>query len=161
MNQADIDRFWSRVDRSGGEDTCWNWTSRSKIRGYGVIKVQARQWLAHRLVWVIVNGPIPEKMEVCHHCDNPSCVNPSHLFLGTHVENMQDMLFKGRGRFMFGYKGEDHPCAKLTERDVLEIRRRYAVGNVTQKSLANEFGITQAMVSRIILKVAWKDVSGE
>lgn len=89
------ERFWARVDRGDG---CWEWRGCKKRNGYGWVGVRKEQWVAHRLAWTFVNGPIPTGLHVCHRCDNPSCVRPDHLFIGSHADNMADMKAKGRGR---------------------------------------------------------------
>lgn len=93
-----ISLFWSSVDKKSDND-CWNWTrGRSSQLGYGSFKLGNEQY-THRLAWELTNGKIPEGLCVCHHCDNPLCCNPNHLFLGTVKDNMQDRDMKGRGRF--------------------------------------------------------------
>ena len=95
------ERFWKRVDKNG---ECWNWTHRKTRDGYGYVKkfnTVTGRWsytYVHRLSWELANGPIPDGLFVCHHCDNPSCVRPSHLFVGTHLDNMKDRSAKGRTR---------------------------------------------------------------
>lgn len=88
-------RFWQRVERG---PNCWLWSGGTNERGYGKISDDNRRpAYAHRISWEMTNGPIPEGLYVCHHCDNPRCVNPSHLFLGTQKDNLRDMSTKGRG----------------------------------------------------------------
>jgi hypothetical protein len=88
-------RFWAFV-KKGTPEECWEWTGYRHEEGYGVFTVNSKQKKAHRLTWEFVFSPIPDGLEVCHKCDNPPCCNPSHLFLGTHVDNISDMINKGR-----------------------------------------------------------------
>lgn len=88
--------FLRFVDTSGGDTSCWTWQGGKHRRGYGHAHAMGRQWQAHRLAWTLFRGPIPAGSCVCHACDNPPCVNPSHLFLGSHGDNMQDAVVKGR-----------------------------------------------------------------
>jgi len=156
-------RFWSKV-AVDSEESCWVWRGTTNRSGYGFFKVKAgEQRLAHRVSWEFRNGPIPAGLCVCHRCDNPPCVNPAHLFLGTQGDNLADMRAKGRqghgtiGRP--GTPGEDHGSAKMTDEKVREIRSRYALGGITQVALASEFSIDQKQVSNIIRRVNWRHVA--
>jgi hypothetical protein len=141
--------FWDKVDRRGINE-CWNWLAGKKYGGYGSFKWKGHNIGAHRMSWILHNGDIPDGMEVLHECDNPACINPRHLRLGTHAENLGDMSKKGRSAH-----GERSGTAKLTESQVREIRRRYASGNILQKNLASEYGISRAQVNRIVHRSRW------
>lgn len=154
----DIERFWSKVDKSGGEDACWIWTGCTG-RGYGQIKWGRGMIVSHRIVWILTYGDIPNSLLVLHKCDNPPCVNPQHLFLGTQSDNMKDMFHKKR-RDMHGKRGENpnmqgekNPLCKLTDLQVVEIRQRYkwyGKGGENQLELAHAFGVDQALICRIV-----------
>jgi hypothetical protein len=169
-------RFWSNVDKSGD---CWIWTASKQTAGYG----QFRRRGAHRVVWEFTFGPIPAGMFVCHRCDVRTCVNPDHLFLGSHKDNMLDMAQKGRAargdkngarlhpethargdrsgarlhpeRLKYG---EDLPQAVLTKEAVRDIRRRYAAGGISQPMLAREYGVHQSTIWKVIHGLWWKHV---
>jgi hypothetical protein len=136
------------------KDECWHWTGKRSWDGYGRVRVDGRDIMAHRAVWLIEVGPIPEEMFVCHRCDNRLCVNPEHLFLGTHDENMQDMVKKRRQR-----AGERHPSAKLSAAAVRAIRQDYANGLSTQQELAARFGVAPSLIHRVIHGESWRSVA--
>lgn len=147
------DRFWQKVDKS--ENGCWEWTAALCFQGnYGVYRHQGKAQRAHRVSWTLHHGSIPEGFEVCHKCDNPRCIRPDHLFLGTHQDNMQDMSRKGRAR---PPRGENSWSSKLTNKDVARIRRRYKSGKVSQTDLAKEYNLHASQISRIISGRKWKD----
>ena len=143
------DRFWLKVGRPDEPSACWMWKA-SRLGGGGAFAVgsrkdgTARVVYAHRHAWELVNGPIPEGMVVRHTCGQPLCCKPAHLELGTHQRR--------------GYRGPRNGCAKLDEARVLEIRAKHAAGGRTQKSLAEEYGLTQGGVSAIIRRRNWKHV---
>jgi hypothetical protein len=95
---SDLERFMSKVDKRG-DDECWEWQAGKNPRGYGQFSFKGRQKMAHRVIWILTNGPIPAGFFICHKCDNPSCVNPAHLFPGTPLDNTRDCISKGR--FLF------------------------------------------------------------
>lgn len=152
--QARLDRlakrFWLKVEKRG-PDECWEWNAFRKPEGYGQLSLRGdRTVLAHRVAWDLTHGPIPEGLFVCHHCDNPPCVNPAHLFLGTNAENVRDSTGKGRHS-----RGAKNGRSKLTRDSVLEARARYAAGE-TQPALAAEFGVTSSVLSKAVRGKTWR-----
>lgn len=153
-------RFWPKVDRSqlspGG---CWLWTG-STNKGYGLIGDGYGKLIrAHRFSFHWAYGPIPPGLSVCHRCDNPSCVNPTHLFLGTHLDNMADRNSKGRQSRASVNQGEASGMAKLTEVQVMEIRALYAAGGITHRALGELYGVTGSSVSHIVNRQTWTHVA--
>ena len=128
------------------EGKCWEWPAGRDWRGYGRTRDPRtkKSWRAHRMVWEMVNGPIPEGLEVLHLCDNPPCVNPAHLMVGTHAENMRQAAERDRMQ-----DWRTHPRAKLTDDQVTEIRMRHISGE-TQAALAAEFGVHGSYISRLV-----------
>lgn len=147
------DRFWSKVDKRG-DDECWPWTGALEGSGYGYLagtrRIKAIK--AHRFSYQIHIGEIPEGMCICHHCDNPPCVNPKHLFAGTRADNNADKDKKGRGNRA---RGERAGQAKLTYENVAEIRRLRQEG-WSQQKIADLFGVTQVNIGHILLGKSWK-----
>lgn len=133
---------------------CHEWNGGRSERGYGLIVIDGKQRYAHRVAYARAHGEVPEGLCVCHHCDNPSCVNMEHLFLGTQAENTADMDRKGR-RVSSPQVGARHWKARLSSDDVAEIRRAYGAGGVRQVDLARRYGVAQAHVSAIIRGAAW------
>ena len=148
------DRFWPKVDKSGGPSSCWLWTA-GVVGGTGYGKIQdtrgGRYLRAHRVSWELAHGPIPDGMRVLHRCDNPPCVNPAHLFLGTDADNQHDMRAKGR---FIQPRGERAGQAKLTTEQVLRIRSDPR----TLREIAADYGTGLMAVSRIKRRLAWKHV---
>ncbi len=148
-------RFWSKVRKLPGRNACWVWTSPLCPNGYGNIKVSGRNYRAHRLSWLMENGKIPKGLEVCHTCDRPACVRPSHLFVGTRAENMRDCVRKGRHKY--GYSlGQAHGMSVLSASDVTAIRQEYAAGDVTQRELGKAYGVGQQNISDIVNRAIWR-----
>ena len=141
--------FWKRA-QIGSPDACWEWQA-SRLQGYGVFNLRRKGERAHRVAWELTHGPIPEGLSVCHRCDNPPCVNPAHLFLGTQADNIADRHRKGRSR---GVPGERHHKAKLTEADVLSIRQLYPYCSISE--ISREFGVRRATVYAIVHRQTWK-----
>ena len=130
-------------------DDCWEWMGSRRPAGYGRLRDErGTPYRAHRISYRLLVGDIPDGFCVCHHCDNPGCVKPSHLFVDTQEENIRDRESKGRGAAPPVLRGEDRPDAKLTEQDVREIRRRLSFGE-SQRSLAIRFGVSRTAVSAI------------
>lgn len=145
------ERFWSKVSKSEG---CWKWQGAFRSDGYGKINKEGKSHSAHRISWEITNGPIPEGLWVLHKCDNPPCVNPKHLFLGTAADNMADKMAKGRDRYV-PHIGEDNPRCKLTVEKVKEIR----ASDMTCNQLSELYGVTDGTISAIRTRKLWKHIA--
>lgn len=145
------ERFWDKVKKTDG---CWLWLASTAGKGYGQFPIPGEQRCvyAHRLSYWLHKGPIPKGKQVCHTCDNPRCVNPEHLWVGSCAENLQDM--KDKDRHLCGSKNSR---AKLTEDQVRQIRVCLSSG-MTQVRIALAFGISQIEVSRIHRKLRWAHV---
>lgn len=210
------ERFWSKVAKTSTSD-CWFWKASIDVNGYGQFGLMPGQLgtgpkqvmaKAHRVAWILTHGEIPPGMYLCHTCDMPRCVNPSHLFLGTQVENMRDCVQKNRhgcGRvgspiyfnitriraiidaYTSGTRAEDirkeHQISrthllrilkrhkiqlrdsltirrKLTDVEVSQIRELYAMGNISQETLAERFRVTQGSIGNIVRGSTWTDLDG-
>lgn len=163
---GDIDRFFAKVEKTPG---CWLWLGATDRKSYGRFSVGGSRHpdgtrrnsmvAAHRFSFELQEGPIPagdgfHGTCVLHRCDNPRCVNPEHLFLGSNADNVRDMISKGRAR-PNPPKGSAHKLAKLNEEQVRQIVCRYSIEKISQKRLANEFGVCLATVSHILTGRNW------
>jgi len=155
-------RFWSKVEIT---KTCWNWVGSRHKSGYGdfcgIFAGRAVRCVVHRLAWELMRGPIPIGMIICHRCDNRSCVNPEHLFLGTHWDNTHDCIAKGRFKHDMSHirkvYGEDKPGAKLTEAKVVRIRQLREDG-CSWPRIANEMHVSPALCRAVVARQCWKHV---
>lgn len=149
--------FEKLLSRTNKTPTCWLYTGHKDSNGYGIIGDKNKSLRAHRVSYIYYNNidNIPNGMFVCHTCDNPSCINPNHLFLGTPNDNVQDMMEKGRhvrgGKI---HKGEKNGMAKLKEKDVLFIYSQK--GKITQRDLAYTYGVSISTIQKITRKKLWK-----
>ena len=133
------ERFWSKVD-IGESDDCWNWMASVQNSGYGHFRMNGKLELTHRVSWMLTNGEIPEDLQVLHICiTNRRCVNPRHLYIGTQQDNINDMMNQRR-----------NGNVKLTDEEVIEIRKKYKTGEYTQQRLADEYGVHRSNIGRIV-----------
>lgn len=139
-----LERFWPKVVKT---DNCWIWKGCLIPGGYGQIWLNNRMVNAHRVAWEITYGHIPERLYVLHSCDNPPCIRPNHLFLGTQAENQQDSISKGRFA-----RGGKNGQAKLTISKVNEIK----ISKLSQRKLANQFHVSRRTITDILKGRSWK-----
>jgi len=138
---------------------CWEWIGGTDRFGHGSMGIRRKHYGAHRVSWEIHNGAIKDDLFVLHRCDNPTCVNPRHLFLGTQGDNIRDAVQKGRHKHAV-LPGTLNPSAKLTESQVLEIRARHAAEGISGYRLAKEYGIHEKTAVQIIRGEKWKHLGG-
>ena len=160
--------FWSHIDMTGN---CWIWLAGKDGEGYGVVSVNNKQVKAHRFAYQSAFGPLTaDKPFVLHSCDNPSCVNPAHLFAGTNKDNMDDMNRKGRHARQFGDqnparmhpermpRGEGHGNTKLSDVQVRAIRSSYALGAITLRELGRQYNVSFQCIGLIIVRKRWNHI---
>lgn len=158
MYRASLEeRFYIRVKKS---KKCWIWNGYKNAAGYGVlffghINGVKKTWLAHRISYFLFNGKFSEELNVCHHCDIPACVNPKHLFLGTDQDNCDDMYKKNRQN---PPKGERNRHAKLTVKQVKEIRKSYQGKFGEMAKLSRKYKVSVNQISWIIKKKVWREI---
>jgi hypothetical protein len=152
------ERFWQYVSIS---DECWEWIGPLTNYGYGRLRVGGRNGHdmgAHRIAWELIKGKIPESLYVCHHCDNPACVNPAHLFLGTQFDNMQDAGKKKRlpqQKYPGFCAGVRNGRSKLTDEDVRSIRKEYSIVK-SHRKLAAKYSVSRSLIRFILKGENWK-----
>lgn len=132
---------------------CWEWQKYIDAQGYGQMQLHGKVVRTHRAAWILLVGEIPKGMFVCHKCDNRKCINPSHLFLGSQADNLKDAAQKGRMR-----RGGQHGMARLTEREVQEIRMLGKAEGVTHPYIARMFGVTRQAIQSIISRRTWRHI---
>ena len=148
--QTREDRFWLLVDKSAGPAACWPWRGRLSDEGYGRKKIGSRCIAAHRVAMLYSGIDLPADRVACHRCDNRSCCNPSHLFIGTPADNVADCIAKGRFP-----SGERAGSAKISAKTALAIRN----DGRTQIQIAAHYGVSQSLVSAIKTGLRWKDAA--
>lgn len=172
VRQTLRERFDELVDRSGGPEACWPWQGIVEANGYGRLTDYWKKHLAHRLAYAFEHGEIPPGKNVCHSCDNRRCVNPSHLWLGSHLDNMADMRAKGRSDRgpKNPARGEAAAHARLTEQEVIEIRAAYANRRsagaklhrgdapASIRGLAAKYGVTPSAIHAIVIRKTWTHI---
>lgn len=161
LSEQRIQQFWAKVALTADDQKCWEWQAAkkgvTKLWSYGMFALNKRPYLAHRISYMLCVGVDPGEMCVLHKCDNPACVNPNHLFLGTPKDNVQDCQRKGR-KFQPPALGVQNGYCKLSEQNVRDIRRQYANGGVTQSTLGIAFGVGQTVISSIVLRKRWSHI---
>lgn len=153
---SDIERFWSRIDQSGGPDACWPFlVAGGRLpKRYGLFKLRGRSIGAHRVAFFLTHGYWPEPYGL-HSCDNPPCCNPTHIFAGTPAENVRDMIAKGRRVLVCG---EQHGNSKLTPETVRAIRAAVSLGEL-HHVVAVRYGVNQSTVTRITNRQKWRHLA--
>lgn len=157
-NKSLEDKFWEKAKEVNSG--CWEWQASRNKKGYGNFYLSVghskdKHCLAHRMSWILTYGEIPDGLQVLHDCDNPSCVNPEHLFLGTNDDNVQDKIQKGRMRTL---RGEESPSSKLTEAKVRKMRELKNKG-YSYAELGRKFNVDTSTARYVCIGKLWKHVN--
>lgn len=159
--------LFSKTDGNGDPEACWNWLMAKNGKGYGRTCSNGKSHYTHRLSWELINGEIKDGLFVLHRCDNPSCINPSHLFLGTQKQNLEDMHAKGRNAQPTGFRhgsktkpekiarGERISNSKLKEDQVIEIRQLKESSGISNRAIAKLYNVTPPTIRGIVNGTAW------
>jgi len=146
------ERFWDKVEIKS-EEECWEWKGFISPKGYGRFKLGVNMPNAQRVSWMLTHGKIPNKLHVLHSCDNRSCVNPKHLYLGTNADNMRDMAERGRStKGKIFHWGENHWNTTLSSQQIKEIRLLYSTGDYTYAKLAKLYRVCFQHIGSIVTK---------
>lgn len=151
LDKTQQSRFWSSADLTANKNLCWEWKRKREGR-YATFYLKGREYKAPRVAYSIFYGKDPSDLLICHKCDNPNCINPNHLFLGTEKDNSDDKIAKGREVFV---KGESHPMSKLSDEDVVRIKYLCSHG-ASSTVVGKEYGIGMTQVRRIVNGDSWK-----
>lgn len=183
LNPRNLRNFWAKVDKTPGhgpDGSCWIWMAHKDKDGYGMFGFQGHKYKAHRISYTLEYGPIPRGLLGLHKCDNPGCMRPDHVWIGTTADNIKDRFRKGRSsrgdnhysrlqpdRLSRGdnhysrlnpermTRGKKHHSCSFTEDQVLEIRARYKNGGCTHRGLAKEYGVAKSSIQNIVTRKTW------
>lgn len=156
-----FEHFWKKISINFNpviwflwDDDCWEWVGYKDSCGYGSIRFENKQYKTHRFMYILTYGSIPDGLYVCHSCDNPKCCNPKHLWLGTQLDNVNDMYSKGRD---VNHCGESNGRSKLTQRDVEKIRKLYKTEKYSYRLLSKIYNVHYSTIGKIICLETWNE----
>ena len=157
--KASYNRFWDKVDAGRFQpDECWEWRGSRTRSGHGQISISGERFYVHRVSYEMAHGGIPDGCIICHKCDSPCCVNPSHLYAGTKKTNAWDAIRAGTFHYTHPGRGEGHPNSKLTEQNVRDIRDDRVFDGTPYRKLASKYGVSYRAISNIIHRRSWAHV---
>jgi len=144
-----LEDVWKKINKKENDD-CWEWVGALSNNGYGAFVLNQKTYSSHRIVYELIYGSISSGYCILHKCNNPSCCNPSHLYLGTHADNSKQMVNEGRS-----CRGEKNGRSKLNVEQIREIRRLYSTGKYYQRELGIRFGVSRSEIGRIVNGIMW------